>query len=282
MLAPVTQLQITLFFLSFAAQARFTIASYLFVKGFRWGMRNTLSAILVITLMFCCINSGFTTFFVSKLSWNCATHLTIMDTSRVLWITMIDCVVYYRAWAIAGSKNNYQKYLSIFMIVGHFAFVVNDAVTNVQTISDRLGFCTIQLSWPRMAFGVFSMINDLLQLVFFCIPLLNAVKQSVSIRSDASAFRRMILKSVICFTFSSLLSIAYIIMVYFENSAVSVICLELAFIFQILGTCEIQFNSHRETDKQDIRRRPQRPARSASRQFSEGSFNKSLTVVVNK
>ncbi|KAH9258791.1 hypothetical protein BASA81_002855 [Batrachochytrium salamandrivorans] len=162
-------------------------------------------------------------------------------------------VLYYRAWCISSTKRSWQKYISIFMTVGHAACLIIDADHSLTATYDipNVG-CVSYPGWPRSVLGIFSTINDIFQVVLFCSPLLRAVHNSTEVRRDTTAYRRMIMKATVCLVICVVMNITYAILVATNFQIISLLFSDIALTFQVLSACEIQFNSHRETDKASL------------------------------
>ncbi|KAI8929308.1 hypothetical protein BC831DRAFT_444690 [Entophlyctis helioformis] len=244
---------IRLFFVNLALHARWTMTLYMFVKGIRWAARNNLSLVLVVALFFAGLQGLLQCTFVSQIILDCAIHLRSLYATWVIYTLLLDAVLYYRAWCISSSKSLPQKLVSILMVVGHTGCLVGDAYYSIRDLVDipNVG-CVTFPGWPRSLLGIFSTVNDFVQVIFFCLPLLQAVHSVAGMRRDTTAYRRMIMKSFVCLVCCTISSLAYIVLIFYDQQVISLVFLDLALMFQILGACEIQFNSHRETDKASL------------------------------
>ncbi|KAL2915035.1 hypothetical protein HK105_205357 [Polyrhizophydium stewartii] len=249
----ITQSALNLFFVNIFLHARWALTTYMLIKGLRWAARNNLSLILVVSLLFSFTEAGLQSAFLAQISFDCVNHLRIMYTAWIVYTFLLDFVLYYRAWCISTSKTEFQRYISIVMTLVHAASLIVDAQYSISvTFETPTIGCVSFPAWPRSLFGACSTVNDLVQVAFFCAPLLRAVKNVSGLRHDTSAYRRMIMKSAVCLVVCTLTNVTYALLVSSNYQVISLIFSDTALLFQILGACEIQFNSHRETDKASL------------------------------
>ncbi|KAL2915034.1 hypothetical protein HK105_205356 [Polyrhizophydium stewartii] len=231
---------------------RWALTVYMFVKGIRWAIRNNLSLILLIVLAFAVIEASFQATYLVTIVGDCVAHLRLLYSAWIIYTFLLDCVLYYRAWCISASKTQLQLAVSIFLTVGHMICLIIDALYSISVTKDLGIGCESYPGWPRSLYGAWSTINDIVQVGLFCGPLLGAVKNVANMRHDSTTYRRMIMKSVVCLTICTIANVTYSIVVSMQMQVLSLIFSDISLLFQILSACEIQFNSHRETDKASL------------------------------
>ncbi|KAH9258794.1 hypothetical protein BASA81_002858 [Batrachochytrium salamandrivorans] len=139
------------------------------------------------------------------------------------------------------------------MTAAHFLCLCFDAEYSLRIGRDLpgIGCVTIQ-GWPRTMYGSFATLNDLVQAKLFCDPLLRAIRNSSEVSRSTSGYRRMIMKSIICLVVCSIANITFAVLITTHREALAMMFFDIAFLFQILSACEIQFNSHKETDRASL------------------------------
>ncbi|KAL2915036.1 hypothetical protein HK105_205358 [Polyrhizophydium stewartii] len=170
-----------------------------------------------------------------------------------LFIIVLDCVLYYRAWCIVRGRSFWQMVLSILMIVLHLGFFLDDVSFTLSSIRQVPGIgCYTDPGWPRTVSTLVNTVNDMVQATLYCIPLMRSMGDAKTLQIDSGAYRRLIFKTAMCLVFSSTSFIICSILVAKGDRFISFIFSEIALLFQILAACEMQFNSHRETDKASL------------------------------
>nr|KAJ3417327.1 hypothetical protein HK105_001053 [Polyrhizophydium stewartii] len=206
---PISAETVTKFILDLASHSRLAITMYMFVK---------------VRLVDCTTRLyGFAPYF-----------------PFALFIIVLDCVLYYRAWCIVRGRSFWQMVLSILMIVLHLGFFLDDVSFTLSSIRQVPGI------------GCVRMFNDMVQATLYCIPLMRSMGDAKTLQIDSGAYRRLIFKTAMCLVFSSTSFIICSILVAKGDRFISFIFSEIALLFQILAACEMQFNSHRETDKASL------------------------------
>ncbi|KAL2915037.1 hypothetical protein HK105_205359 [Polyrhizophydium stewartii] len=241
------------FFIKLSTHARFSLTLYMFVKGLRWGARNNLSLLLVIALFLSVFECAAQSLLISQIVAQCVVHLHFVYTPFAIYAVMLDAILYYRAWCISRSKMTVQIVISAVMTFGHLVVLICDAVYTIHVAQDIAGVgCVTIPGWSRSLFNIFSTVNDIVQVVLFCVPLMYAVKNVSGLRNDCEAYRRMIMKSAVCLFVSTVANITSSILAATPVQLWSLIFSDIGLLFQILSACEIQFNSHRQTDKASL------------------------------
>ncbi|EGF82630.1 expressed protein [Batrachochytrium dendrobatidis JAM81] len=249
----VTMASVNFYMANLSVHSRWALMTYMFIKGIRWAARSNLSLILVVSLFFASVQAFYQATLLVQIVEDCVVHVRCLYATWIVYTILLDIVLYYRAWCISPTKSHIQKYSCILMVMSHAACLIVDADYSLSNTRDLLtAGCVTYPGWPRTVLGVFSTVNDLYQAVLFCVPLLQAVRNGVGMRRDTSIYRRMILKSTVCLGVCVVMNITYAILVAVDRQVISLFFCDMALIFQSLSACEIQFNSHRETDKASL------------------------------
>ncbi|KAJ1343572.1 hypothetical protein BSLG_001841 [Batrachochytrium salamandrivorans] len=165
-------------------------------------------------------------------------------------------VLYYRAWCISSTKRSWQKYISIFMTVGHAACLIIDADHSLTATYDIPNVGKF-LSYTYKICCFFENYLDVYPIRvghdrFWAFSRLSMTFFSTEVRRDTTAYRRMIMKATVCLVICVVMNITYAILVATNFQIISLLFSDIALTFQVLSACEIQFNSHRETDKASL------------------------------
>ncbi|EGF82315.1 hypothetical protein BATDEDRAFT_22666 [Batrachochytrium dendrobatidis JAM81] len=243
-----TSLQVFVVYLM--VHSRCALTTYMVIKGIKWAYRSNLSFVFLISLIFGSIQAFLQATFFNQMSLNCSVHIRLIYATWIICTLLLNSVLYYRAWCISSTKPKSQIIISVLMTIGHLACLCNDADYSFTSVFEHPKYgCMITPGWPRTLYGSFATLNDTVHAYYFCAPLFKATKNSAVVSRSTAGYIRMITKSIICLAICTVSNIAFAILITIGQEVKSMIFLDIAFLCQILCACEIQFNTHRETDR---------------------------------